>query len=171
MFSCSPAPADSNVLAHRYWINETYEARHAESKEPESIDKEFLRLWFRERCDPYADKVTSHSCMIPSPCSTLFVHSSCRCSGWPGSTHRWWPGSTHGWRHTSHVYLLQSNPARACRQELPEAPAELVAQLSKRYIQLYEMITGEQFEPVHSAQDPQERMAAAIQAALQELQT
>jgi phosphoribosylaminoimidazole-succinocarboxamide synthase len=23
--------------------------------EPEMIDKEFFRLWFRERCDPYAD--------------------------------------------------------------------------------------------------------------------
>lgn len=46
-------------MPHRYWIKETYEARHAESKEPESIDKEFLRLWFRERCDPYVDKVTS----------------------------------------------------------------------------------------------------------------
>lgn len=42
----------------RYWISETYEARHAEGKEPESIDKEFLRLWFRERCDPYKDKVS-----------------------------------------------------------------------------------------------------------------
>ena len=63
-----------------------------------------------------------------------------------------------------------SCPASACSQELPEAPAELVTQLSRRYIQLYEKITGEQFEPVLSAQDPQERMAAAIQAALQQLQ-
>lgn len=34
----------------RYWIGDTYEARHAAGKEPENIDKEFLRLWFRERC-------------------------------------------------------------------------------------------------------------------------
>ena len=44
---------------YRYWIADTYEARHAEGKEPESIDKEFLRLWFRERCDPYQDKVST----------------------------------------------------------------------------------------------------------------
>mmetsp|Transcript_22084 Transcript_22084/g.52377 ORF Transcript_22084/g.52377 Transcript_22084/m.52377 type:complete len:119 (+) Transcript_22084:66-422(+) len=69
----------------RYWVAGSYEARMAEGKEPENIDKEFLRLWFRERCDPYADAV------------------------------------------------------------LPEAPAELVIELASRYIQLYEVITGEKF--------------------------
>jgi len=39
----------------RYWIAESYEQRVAEGKEPDMIDKEFFRLWFRERCDPYAD--------------------------------------------------------------------------------------------------------------------
>ena len=39
----------------RYWIAESYEERLAAGKEPEMIDKEFFRLWFRERCDPYAD--------------------------------------------------------------------------------------------------------------------
>jgi phosphoribosylaminoimidazole-succinocarboxamide synthase len=39
----------------RYWIAESYEKRVAEGKEPEMIDKEFFRLWFRERCDPYED--------------------------------------------------------------------------------------------------------------------
>jgi phosphoribosylaminoimidazole-succinocarboxamide synthase len=39
----------------RFWIAESYEQRVAEGKEPEMIDKEFFRLWFRERCDPYAD--------------------------------------------------------------------------------------------------------------------
>lgn len=41
----------------RYWLADTYEERHAAGLEPQNIDKEFLRLWFRERCDPYADKV------------------------------------------------------------------------------------------------------------------
>jgi hypothetical protein len=41
----------------RYWLADTYEARHAAGQEPENIDKEFLRLWFRERCDPYKDEV------------------------------------------------------------------------------------------------------------------
>jgi len=39
----------------RYWIAESYAERVAKGIEPEMIDKEFFRLWFRERCDPYAD--------------------------------------------------------------------------------------------------------------------
>lgn len=70
----------------RYWLAESYEQRIAEGKEPENIDKEFLRLWFKEHCDPYKDEV------------------------------------------------------------LPEAPPDLVAELSRRYIMLYEMITGEKFQ-------------------------
>lgn len=71
----------------RYWLAETYEERHEAGLEPQNIDKEFLRLWFRANCDPYKDDV------------------------------------------------------------LPDAPAELVAELSRRYITLYEMITGERFIP------------------------
>jgi phosphoribosylaminoimidazole-succinocarboxamide synthase len=41
----------------RYWIKETFESMIAMDKEPENIDKEFLRLWFKEHCDPYKDKV------------------------------------------------------------------------------------------------------------------
>lgn len=33
----------------RYWIAESYPARHAQGDEPESLDKEFLRLWLREK--------------------------------------------------------------------------------------------------------------------------
>ena len=32
----------------RYWIAASYEKRFAEGKEPESLDKEFFRLWLRE---------------------------------------------------------------------------------------------------------------------------
>lgn len=70
----------------RYWIAGSYEDRMKEGKDPENIDKEFLRLWFREHCDPYKDEV------------------------------------------------------------LPEAPVELVNELSRRYIMLYELITGETFQ-------------------------
>lgn len=70
----------------RFWIKETYNEKFENGEEPENIDKEFLRLWFKEHCDPYKDKV------------------------------------------------------------LPEAPEGLVVELSKRYIQLYEMITGKRFE-------------------------
>ncbi len=41
----------------RYWLSHNYEARLAEGKEPDNIDKEFLRLWFVDHCDPYQDAV------------------------------------------------------------------------------------------------------------------
>lgn len=41
----------------RYWIKETFESRIAAGMEPDNIDKEFLRLWFKEHCDPYKDKI------------------------------------------------------------------------------------------------------------------
>ena len=33
----------------RYWIADSYEERHANGEEPESLDKEFLRLWLRDK--------------------------------------------------------------------------------------------------------------------------
>lgn len=40
----------------RYWLRESYQERFIKKQEPENIDKEFLRLWFRDHCDPYNDK-------------------------------------------------------------------------------------------------------------------
>lgn len=69
----------------RYWKAATYQERFDKDEEPEYFDKEFLRLWFKDNCDPYKDAV------------------------------------------------------------LPEAPPELVAELSRRYIEIYETITGKPF--------------------------
>ncbi len=66
----------------RYWIAESYNDRIKNNQEPQNIDKEFLRLWFVDNCDPYNDET------------------------------------------------------------IPEAPLDLVAELSSRYIYLYETITG-----------------------------
>ncbi|ONI35259.1 hypothetical protein PRUPE_1G526100 [Prunus persica] len=79
----------------RYWIAHTYEERFKNGLEPENVDKEFLRLWFKDHCNPYEDEV------------------------------------------------------------LPDAPEELVRELSWRYIFLYETITKSEFklpsteEPIH----------------------
>ncbi len=35
----------------------TYKERLAAGQEPESLDKEFLRLWIAARCDPYKDPI------------------------------------------------------------------------------------------------------------------
>jgi len=71
----------------RYWQLDSYETRFAAGAEPDYFDKEFLRLWFKEHCDPYADKT------------------------------------------------------------LPDAPDALVKELSRRYVKMYEQITGERFSP------------------------
>jgi phosphoribosylaminoimidazole-succinocarboxamide synthase len=85
----------------RYWLADSYRSRFDAGQEPENIDKEFLRLWFVEHCDPYNDAV------------------------------------------------------------LPAAPPELVTELSARYIQLYERITGRDFEPV-TAPPIRERLQRAL---------
>jgi phosphoribosylaminoimidazole-succinocarboxamide synthase len=41
----------------RYWRMESYKDRLAAGQEPESLDKEFLRLWIAARCDPYKDPI------------------------------------------------------------------------------------------------------------------
>ncbi|KAG2497697.1 hypothetical protein HYH03_004434 [Edaphochlamys debaryana] len=89
----------------RYWLASSYEQRHAAGQEPENIDKEFLRLWFRSRCDPYKDAV------------------------------------------------------------LPEAPAELVCELSKRYVYLYEKITGQAFQVPDLSVPINERIKANLKKA------
>ena len=39
----------------RYWIRHSYERRFAAGAPPESLDKDFVRRWVSERCDPYRD--------------------------------------------------------------------------------------------------------------------
>ncbi|MFI4962302.1 MAG: phosphoribosylaminoimidazolesuccinocarboxamide synthase [Legionellales bacterium] len=41
----------------RYWLSNNYQERFAAGLEPENIDKEFLRLWFIDQCDPYKDAI------------------------------------------------------------------------------------------------------------------
>lgn len=41
----------------RFWISESYQERIDSGKDPESLDKEFLRLWIAAQCDPYNDPI------------------------------------------------------------------------------------------------------------------
>lgn len=41
----------------RYWKAANYAERHGRGEEPESLDKEFLRLWIAARCDPYTQPI------------------------------------------------------------------------------------------------------------------
>jgi phosphoribosylaminoimidazole-succinocarboxamide synthase len=65
----------------------SYEARLAKGEEPEYFDKEFLRLWFMDHCDPYNDAT------------------------------------------------------------LPEAPADMVKELSQRYAAIFNRLTGDTVAP------------------------
>ncbi len=56
----------------RYWQLDSYEARFAAGEEPQYFDKEFLRLWFKEHCDPYRDAT-----LPPAP-PQLVEELSCR---------------------------------------------------------------------------------------------
>lgn len=54
----------------RYWQAATYAARHARGEEPDSLDKEFLRLWIAARCDPYRQPIPT----IPDDTLVEFAH-------------------------------------------------------------------------------------------------
>jgi phosphoribosylaminoimidazole-succinocarboxamide synthase len=41
----------------RYWLRASYEQRCAAGQPPESLDKDFVRRWVSERCDPYRDPI------------------------------------------------------------------------------------------------------------------
>jgi phosphoribosylaminoimidazole-succinocarboxamide synthase len=56
----------------RYWLADSYAQRLAAGQEPNMIDKEFFRLWFRERCDPYKDAV------LPTPPNDLIAELAAR---------------------------------------------------------------------------------------------
>jgi phosphoribosylaminoimidazole-succinocarboxamide synthase len=48
--------------------------------------------------------------------------------------------------------------ARGVTQVLPEAPRELVCELSRRYVYLYEKITGQHFQPPSLQEPVRQRM-------------
>jgi phosphoribosylaminoimidazole-succinocarboxamide synthase len=41
----------------RYWIAESYQASFEKGDRPASFDKDFVRSWVAERCDPYVDEI------------------------------------------------------------------------------------------------------------------
>lgn len=41
----------------RYWKDATYETRFEAGQAPQSFDKDFIRSWVAERCDPYTDQI------------------------------------------------------------------------------------------------------------------
>ena len=89
--------ADGNIVlideihtpdSSRYWISETYQERMDSGLEPQNIDKEFLRLWFVDNCDPYNDETLPDAPedlerVLPTvDCVTLHVPLNDQTRGW-----------------------------------------------------------------------------------------
>jgi phosphoribosylaminoimidazole-succinocarboxamide synthase len=85
----------------RYWKLNNYNEKMESGAEPEGLDKEFLRLWIREHCDPYKDPI-------------------------------------------------------------PDIPDQTLREFSKKYISLYEAVTGKQFVPENSKSEILERIRKNI---------
>src|SRR3546814_731660 len=41
----------------RYWMADSYQKKFLAGQRPESFDKDFVRSWVSERCDPYKDEI------------------------------------------------------------------------------------------------------------------
>jgi phosphoribosylaminoimidazole-succinocarboxamide synthase len=55
----------------RYWLSASYPARFAAGEPPETLDKDFIRRWVAERCDPYAGP-------IPEIPREVILQASCK---------------------------------------------------------------------------------------------
>jgi hypothetical protein len=71
-------------------VKSSFAERFAAGMEPENIDKEFLRLWFRDNCDPYKDETLPGAPLV-QPAEHLSVQVKCvfgelrgSCSCWFG---------------------------------------------------------------------------------------
>ena len=67
------------------------------------------------------------------------------------------------WWLCSHTNVT---PRVCVLQVLPEAPRELVEELSRRYVMLYERITGQEFVPPPSQPEPNQRIADNLRRVL-----
>jgi phosphoribosylaminoimidazole-succinocarboxamide synthase len=65
----------------RYWMADTYEARLAAGTRPDSFDKDFVRSWVSERCDPYVDPIPAIPPEMIERTSDVYVDAFQRITG------------------------------------------------------------------------------------------
>ncbi len=65
----------------RYWMAESYEARFWAGERPESFDKDFVRNWVAERCDPYVDAIPDIPPEMIEQTSDVYVDAFQRITG------------------------------------------------------------------------------------------
>jgi phosphoribosylaminoimidazole-succinocarboxamide synthase len=90
----------------RYWRLDSYQQQIDKGEEPDNYDKEFLRMWFKARLDPYKDQLA------------------------------------------------------------PQPPTDIIDELTRRYIYVYQQLTGQTFTPAGKASAA--RIETNVLKALQE---
>ena len=56
-FTITPATEIHTPDSSRYWMADSYDEAFASGGRPKSFDKDFIRAWVAERCDPYRDPI------------------------------------------------------------------------------------------------------------------
>lgn len=59
----------------RYWIASGYEAAFAAGQRPPSFDKDVIRSWVAERCDPYKDAIPEIPASMIATTSNVYVQA------------------------------------------------------------------------------------------------
>jgi phosphoribosylaminoimidazole-succinocarboxamide synthase len=59
----------------RYWIAESYPTALATGKRPASFDKDFIRAWVAERCDPYKDDIPPIPDDLVAQASNVYIQA------------------------------------------------------------------------------------------------
>lgn len=59
----------------RYWMAETYPQALANGTRPESFDKDFIRAWVAERCDPYKDDIPAIPAELVEQASDVYIRA------------------------------------------------------------------------------------------------
>ncbi|TRL30917.1 phosphoribosylaminoimidazolesuccinocarboxamide synthase [Rhizobium straminoryzae] len=59
----------------RYWMAESYPAKFGAGQRPESFDKDFVRSWVAERCDPYRDAIPEIPADLIAQTATVYRHA------------------------------------------------------------------------------------------------
>ncbi|MBN9031800.1 MAG: phosphoribosylaminoimidazolesuccinocarboxamide synthase [Rhizobiales bacterium] len=59
----------------RYWIAATYDAAFQAGMRPESFDKDFVRAWVAERCDPYKDEIPEIPGQLVEDTSKVYIRA------------------------------------------------------------------------------------------------
>lgn len=65
----------------RYWIAASYPAAFEGGRRPESFDKDFVRAWVAERCDPYHDDIPEIPQTLIDETSEVYIRAYERITG------------------------------------------------------------------------------------------